>query len=352
MAKPTPGLRKRGGIWHIEKTICGVRIFESCHSSDLAEAERFLAEVTRRVRSTILYGEREPHTVDEACERYVKENKDARGIERQIIALSHIVKCFGNMQLSAVRAEIFDDYIKSRDVSPSTIKREIGAFRAVLSDAATAWRDTSGHYWLEKVPTLPIMKLDPRKPRPITQAEQVRLFRGLPAYLANMATFAVHTGCRDQEVCGLRWEWEFTVSGSDRIVFVIPGSVTKNGYDKMVPLNATAASSVNTQRGRSSEWVFTLDGNRISRMNNRAWKSARAKASLDDVRVHDLRHTFARRLRSADVSQEDIADLLGHRHGTVTQHYSKATIDRLMSCVDRLINDDGGAEMVLLRKVG
>ncbi|QFY43043.1 tyrosine-type recombinase/integrase [Candidatus Methylospira mobilis] len=120
-----------------------------------------------------------------------------------------------------------------------------------------------------------------------------------------------------------------------------------------MPLSSVAASAVNSQRGRSAEWVFTCDGNRITRLTNTAWKSGRKRAGLPDVRIHDLRHTFARRLRSVDVSQEDIAELLGHRYGTVTQHYSKAAIERLFSCLDKLADDDGNsAEMVLLRKAG
>jgi len=37
------------------------------------------------------------------------------------------------------------------------------------------------------------------------------VFQQLPGHLARMALFKVYTGCRDQEVCGLRWEWEVEV---------------------------------------------------------------------------------------------------------------------------------------------
>ena len=36
-------------------------------------------------------------------------------------------------------------------------------------------------------------------------------FRQLPTHLSQMALFKVNTGCREQEVCGLRWEWEVEV---------------------------------------------------------------------------------------------------------------------------------------------
>ncbi len=46
-------------------------------------------------------------------------------------------------------------------------------------------------------------------------------------------------------------------------------------------------------------------------MLNSDWRRARTKLSLPQVRVHDLKHTFGRRLRAAGVSFEDRKDLLG-----------------------------------------
>jgi integrase len=48
-------------------------------------------------------------------------------------------------------------------------------------------------------------------------------------------------------------------------------------------------------------------------MLNTAWRRARTAAGLPQVRVHDVKHTFGRRLRAAGVSFEDRQDLLGHR---------------------------------------
>ena len=52
-----------------------------------------------------------------------------------------------------------------------------------------------------------------------------------------MALFAVNTGCRDSEVCSLRWEWEVVVPALGTSVFIIPGSRVKNGDDRLVVLN-------------------------------------------------------------------------------------------------------------------
>jgi integrase len=302
------------------------------------------------IRNVLAFGERKYHSLEEAVSRYLIENKEDRGIERQYYALRPLVDAFGEIDIGAIRAEMFDDYMETRGVSGSTLTREFGALRAVLGCATTKWRDESGRYWLEQVPTLPSPEEDGRLPRPITQDEQVRLLKEMPGYLASMCLFALHTGCRDQEICGLKWDWEHSISDTDRMVFVIPREATKNGKEKIVPLNSIAASVVNSFRGKNAEWVFAPKGNRISRLNARAFREARERCGLKDVRPHDLRHTFAVRLRGLDVPKQDIADLLGHSHGDVTDWYARATIERLIKCVDLLVNSGRSADLILVRK--
>jgi integrase len=53
---------------------------------------------------------------------------------------------------------------------------------------------------------------DVREPYPLSWEEQEQLFAELPEHLREMALFAVNTGCRDQEICQLRWIWQINVS--------------------------------------------------------------------------------------------------------------------------------------------
>ncbi|HMK36134.1 MAG TPA: hypothetical protein VK463_13760 [Desulfomonilaceae bacterium] len=53
-------------------------------------------------------------------------------------------------------------------------------------------------------------------------------------------------------------------------------------------------------------------------------------------RVHDLKHTFGRRLRSAGVSFEDRQDLLGHKSSRVTTHYSAPKLINLIQAAKRV----------------
>jgi hypothetical protein len=54
--------------------------------------------------------------------------------------------------------------------------------------------------------------------------------------------------------------------------------------------------------------------------------------------VHNLRHTFGRRLRSAGVPLETRKTLLGHANGDITTHYSAAEIEELRQAVQRIVN--------------
>jgi hypothetical protein len=68
------------------------------------------------------------------------------------------------------------------------------------------------------------------------------------------------------------------------------------------------------------------------------------------VRVHDLKHTFDRRLRAAGVSFEDRQDLLGHRSGRITTHYSAAELSRLLEAAEMVADQSGRRpELVILR---
>ena len=76
-------------------------------------------------------------------------------------------------------------------------------------------------------------------------------------------------------------------------------------------------------------------------MNNNGWQKARQRAELPQVRVHDLKHTFGRRLRAAGVSYEDRQDLLGHRSGRITTHYSAGELGSLIEAANRVC--EGGS---------
>ena len=340
MPKPSPGLRKRGQIWHIEKIVAGQRLYESTGESDLAAAEVYLAKRIAEIRRVKVYGERPAYTFDQAAAKYLEDHAHKKSLDRDINSLDAVMPYIGTAVLGEIHAGTLEPYLKDRQaagIQAGTLTRDLAVVRRILTLAARLWRDDQGRPWLDTVPMLPAVRGTQRKPRPITHEEQARLFKELPGYLAEMALFAVNTGMRSEEICGLRWEWEYQVEGLEATVFVLPETATKNGKERIVPLNAVARSIVESKRGEAGDYVFTFKGQRISRMTNKAWIKGRKQAGLEMVRVHDLRHTFGMRLRAACVGLEDRQDLLGHYAGRITTHYSRADIARLIECYNNTI---------------
>ena len=72
---------------------------------------------------------------------------------------------------------------------------------------------------------------------------------------------------------------------------------------------------------------------------------------MNPVRVHDLKHTFGRRLRAAGVSFEDRQNLLGHRSGRITTQYSAVELTDLLDAANSVCDRQGGRpELVVLRR--
>jgi integrase len=238
-------------------------------------------------------------------------------------------------------------------IKTKSINLALGVVRHILNIAASEWLDDTGLTWLEHSPKIKLLKVtDARKPYPLSWDEQTRLFKELPDHLARMALFKVNTGCREQEVCSLRWEWEIDVPELETSVFLIPEERVKNGEERLVVLNKVAKSIVESARGQNRIHVFTYCGRRLRKMNNSGWRRARDKAGLAQVRVHDLKHTFGRRLRAAGVSFEDRQDLLGHRSGRITSHYSAAELGNLIEAANQVVGEGSrkSPALVVLKK--
>jgi integrase len=127
----------------------------------------------------------------------------------------------------------------------------------------------------------------------------------------------------------------------------------KNRDDHLVVLNRVAKAVIEDLRSEHPEHVFTYKGRRMTAMCRKAWSKARDRAGLPQERVHDLEHTFGRRLRAAGVSLEDRQDLLGHKSHRIITHYSRPELENLIEAANKACSQEGGHKMdtmVILRK--
>ncbi|MCX2436211.1 tyrosine-type recombinase/integrase [Pseudomonas aeruginosa] len=392
------GLYERNGIWHVDKVVRGQRLQESTGTSNREEAEQYLIHRLEKLREEKVYGIRRIRSWREAATRYLVEYKDMPSIGLAAIYLEQLDPYIGNLPLTHVDDESLAPYIKDKlkpgrtstgkvkpGVTPRTVNIALERVIRILNLCARKWRDEEKRPWLDTVPM--ISKLDEKRsrrtPYPLSWEEQSLLFSELPDHLRRMALYKVNCGSRKQEVVKLRWDWEIPVPELDTSVFLTPsdfggrdkGSGVKNGEERLVVLNTVAKSVIEGQRGLDPVWVFPYgmpDRNGkatpVHRMNDSAWKKARIRAAkkyqerflrpapkgFASIRIHDLKHTFGRRLRAAGVTEEDRRALLGHKNGSITSHYSAVELGKLIDEANKISATDsrGPALTILRRKAG
>jgi integrase len=354
--KRAPGLVRRHGVWHIDKRIGGRRVCQSTGTVEQDEAELFLARQIDEARQAQVYGVRPARSFELAATKFVRENQHKRTIRNDVAQLKRLMPWMGSVPLNRIHLGMMQPWIEHRrkeGVATGTINHGLKIVRRILNLAQSEWLDENGLTWLAAAPRIKLLPdTKKRQPYPLDWDEQQQLFSALPAHLAEMALFAVNTGCRDAEICNLRWDWEVKVPTLDTFVFVVPGEFVKNGDERLVVLNDIALSVVNARRGKHATHVFAYQGKPVRRMLNSSWCRIRKKLGLRQVRVHDLKHTFGRRLRAAGVSFEDRQDLLGHRSGRMTTHYSAAELSKLIEAANTVCERRGNKpELVVLRRL-
>ena len=125
------------------------------------------------------------------------------------------------------------------------------------------------------------------------------------------------TGCRRNEILTLRWEHVDLEHDELRLRDAKTGA-------RAVPLSPTARQVLTgLPRQAESPWVFRgrEPSTRLASLNA-SWLVVRKEAGLEDVRIHDLRHSFASRALALGESLPMIGKLLGHRQVQTTARYA------------------------------
>jgi integrase len=349
------GLVLRGKTWWIDKKVSGKRICESCRTSDYQEAVKYFCFRVEQLRQAEIFGVRPKRIWREAAIKYLNE-AEKESIRCDALQLKMLDGFIGDLPLDSIHMGTLQGFLewrKSQGLKKRTINYALQVVRHILNLCAGEWMDEHGMTWLHSAPKIKLFReTDKRPPYPLSWDEQMALFSMLPPYLVKMALFAVNSGCREQEICGLKWDWEIDVPELNTSVFIIPGESVKNNEDRLVVLNRVAKQVIEDVRGENPEYVFTYQGKKLRNMNNRAWKQGRASVGLSQVRVHDLKHTFGRRLRAAGITYEDRQDLLGRKSGWRTTHYSMPELVNLITAANAVCEEKSRKShaMIILKK--
>lgn len=151
----------------------------------------------------------------------------------------------------------------------------------------------------------------------------IRLKVASRGYVDPMSAWAIqllaHTGLRKDEVLSLKWpmvDWQHAV-------FNLPD--TKTGQ-RSVPVSSQVMAllrdiQAHTGNPRTGYVVRSRTGRRLTSLN-KTWERVRVLAGIPDVRLHDLRHSFASDALMGGVPLAVIGKILGHRQPTTTQRYA------------------------------
>jgi integrase len=173
------------------------------------------------------------------------------------------------------------------------------------------------------------------------------------------------TGARKTEILGLRWSEVDEL----RKVLVLPPERTKAGGktgERRISLSAPAleilskriATSSGETQATESLFVFPAargEGHAIGL--RRAFTKVRANASLEGLRIHDLRHSFASFAVAEGASLFLIGKLLGHANARTTERYAHLANDPLQDAANqvgrRIMGDTKhGGEVIPLATAG
>lgn len=364
-SKKYPGIYpQESGTYQVDAHYKKQRIRGSGFKS-VREAQEYLESTRNRIRLETDHGTRRPVLFDEAAARYIEEQVERGRVswKKDISMLRPLLSYIGQKGLHEINDALLRPFIQDRldaGLKGKTVNSSLALVRVICNRASSEWFFENGMTWLEKSPRITLIpENDKRPPRPISWAEQKRLVALMPEHLANMVIFSLNTGVRENVICNLQWEWEARVDlGQPHpvSVFVVPRSHVKGRRsERIIVCNSVAQEVVDKQRGLHPSFVFTyprpvaggfIEHQGVEYINNTAWGTARKLANLDDVRVHDLRHTVGMRLRNAGVSERTQNAILWHSSREMSEHYAVAQLREIYQAVETLAEEREADETI------
>jgi len=218
-----------------------------------------------------------------------------------------------------------------QDVGPASVNREIAMLKHFCNYAVE-------HEWMEAetaraIRAVRLLKEPPGRVRYLSTDEEKALLAALPRSIRVIVRAADLSGMRRSEVVLLRKD---AVDLRNRVITL---TKTKSNKVRRIPINDALAKILDEAMRRStSDYVFTTRRVRPYQPDSvsRAFHRAVEAAEIDDLRLHDIRHDFATKLRRRGVGIDVIKELLGHADITTTMRYAHVEQELLREAVAKL----------------
>lgn len=270
------------------------------------------------------WGEKPPRPWPMVWERFMREHFPTikpNSAVRYAVSLKNLSKVLDGKLIQQVTTALlseFETLRRTEGASAPTIRRDLACLSCILS-YCEEWE------WVEDgkniVPAYMRrrrrkgLKEAPGRTRYLSEEEEAALIANCSEPCRTAIAVSIDTGLREQELMSLKWEQVDFRQGTIKL------SVTKSGKERFAPLAQRSAQLLERRpRHFNSPFVFYHpDGKRYDRMT-KAFKTARRKAKLKDVRWHDLRRTAGCRWLQRDgQSMQEVAAMLGHGSVAVTE---------------------------------
>ena len=295
-------------------------------------ARRKAAKIIDRIKQGVDPVPEPSVTVAALAERYLEAHaavncsEHTAGLYRGSLR-NHILPALGTMPIDAVdREHVAELHLGLRE-TPRAANRALMVLSKMFSLAESWGLNPTGSNPCRFV----VKYKEGKRERFLTETEYRRVGRALAsleaeqqvtAHAAAALRLLMLTGCRRSEILTLRWDDVDHKSGELRLRHAKTGA-------RMVPLTPPAVAVLaGIARVRGNPWVFAT-GKRNRRLTHLsyAWYGVRDRAGLADVRIHDLRHSFASRALALGESLAMIGRLLGHTDAGSTARYAHLARD-------------------------
>jgi integrase len=259
-----------------------------------------------------------------------KVSKQKRSWRRDRVTLDHLERFFRGKLVSEITSKGVEEYKAKRhkEVSESTINREIALLSNVFTTAVT-WKHATSN------PVRGVARFEEPDPveRPLTVDEESRLINAASKHLKPILVLLINTGLRRNELLSLRWKNVDFAKNQ----LIIPKTNCKRKQMRMVPLNSVAVKTL-IALPRCHEYVFYNQKTRTYvRDIKTAFHATCVKADIKGLRLHDLRHTFATRLRDKGENLTTIMKLMGHSEYETTLRYAHVLEKSQHEAVEKLV---------------
>ena len=244
---------------------------------------------------------------------------------------AHLIPFFGEKELQAITTFQIEKYRAERldvGVKKSTTNRELALLKKMFN-LAIDWG------YCKNNPARKVKQFsekDNLKEQILSVDDEKKLLKECAEHLRPIIMTALHTGMRRNEILNLKWN---DVDLENRVIHVVK---TKSGKNRTVPVNEVLYQVLNDRRTiRKSEYVYPNPETGKSFVSIRhSFENACRRAEIQDLRFHDLRHTFSCRLIQRGCDIETLRMLLGHHSVTVTERYIHTNDEQKRKAVEFL----------------